>query len=154
MDSSAFRLHIVAVPANSCCNREHNGGRSRQNRLKWLLLVIRISVTEFAHEAAPIRDALVVTVIALLDVTAKHGGSAKLDRGHDEALCGRTATHHDVDERPHRSGGTHPVWQKNRNGSKIRELIKPPSARALEPCRRDPWSCGLSRRLDIFVYGA
>ena len=43
---------------------------------------------EFAHKAAVIRDALVITVIALLYVTTKRCSSAKLDRGHDAMLRG------------------------------------------------------------------
>ena len=41
-----------------------------------------------AITAAVIRDALVVTVIALLYVTTKRCSSAKLDRGHDAMLRG------------------------------------------------------------------
>jgi hypothetical protein len=41
---------------------------------------------EFAHKAAVVRDALVATLIALLNVTTKRSGSAKLDRGHDATL--------------------------------------------------------------------
>ena len=48
----------------------------------------QLPITEFAHKAAVIRDALVVTVIALLYVTAKRGSSALFDRGHDATLRG------------------------------------------------------------------
>src|SRR5664280_373921 len=36
--------------------------------------------------ATAIRDALMTALIALLDVTAKRGGPAELDRGHDAPL--------------------------------------------------------------------
>jgi hypothetical protein len=39
--------------------------------------VCQLPITEFVHKAAVIRDALVVTAIALLDVTTKRGGSAE-----------------------------------------------------------------------------
>jgi hypothetical protein len=38
--------------------------------------------------ATIVADALVVTVIALLDVTTKRCGSTQLDRRHDATLCG------------------------------------------------------------------
>jgi hypothetical protein len=41
-----------------------------------------------AHKAAVVTDALVVTLIALLNVTAKRGCSAQLDRLHDAKLSG------------------------------------------------------------------
>ena len=48
----------------------------------------QLPITGFAHKAAVIRDALVVTVIALLYVTTKRCSSAKFDRGHDAMLRG------------------------------------------------------------------
>jgi hypothetical protein len=48
----------------------------------------RLALWAVAIPAAIIADALVATVIALLDVTTERRRSAELDRRHDAALCG------------------------------------------------------------------
>src|SRR6516164_8538335 len=49
----------------------------------------RLALAAVAIATAIIGNALVVTVIALLDVTTKRRGSTQLDRRHDTTLCGR-----------------------------------------------------------------
>jgi len=46
----------------------------------------QLPITEFAHKTTVIGDTLVLTVITLLDVTTKGGGSTEFDRGHGATL--------------------------------------------------------------------
>ena len=47
---------------------------------------LRLPITYFAHKTTIVPDALVATVIALLNVATERGGSAELDRAHDAML--------------------------------------------------------------------
>src|SRR6266851_3698451 len=58
--------------------------------------------------ARVVRDALMATIAARLDVTAKSGGAATLDRDHGAAAARWTATRHSDHGKPGRSGGTRP----------------------------------------------
>src|SRR5215469_17018248 len=49
----------------------------------------RLTLAAVAVSATVVRDALVVTVVTLLDVTTKRCRSTQLDRRHDATLCGR-----------------------------------------------------------------
>src|SRR4030081_1427331 len=46
----------------------------------------QLPITEFAHKATVVADALVVTAIAAFDMTTKRRGSTQFDRAHDATL--------------------------------------------------------------------
>jgi hypothetical protein len=48
----------------------------------------QLPITGFAHKAAVVTDALVVTAIAVLDMATKCRRPAQFDRTHDAMLCG------------------------------------------------------------------
>jgi hypothetical protein len=47
----------------------------------------QLPVTGSAHKAAVVGDALVVTAIAMLDVTIKCRSATQFDRAHNATLC-------------------------------------------------------------------
>jgi hypothetical protein len=47
----------------------------------------QLPITECTHKAGIVGDADLAAVLTLLDVSAKHGGAARLDGGHHAALA-------------------------------------------------------------------